>query len=248
MKAIVLAAGQGTRLRPLTLRTPKAMLPVSGRPTLEWIILWLRHHGIHEMVINLHHQPDVVMSHFGDGGKWCVRLTYSVEPTILGTAGGIKRMEGLFAEPFVVVYGDVLTDMNLGQLVCFHRSRGDQPHATLSVYRAPNPQECGIVEVNRQNRVTRFLEKPPQQQIFSDFANAGVFIFDPPLLAAVPSAGFFDISCDLLPLLLRQGVPLYAWPMEESVYLIDMGTPEKYERVQREWPTPLATRYLPNQG
>ena len=94
--------------------------------------------------------------------------------------------------------------------------------------------------------MTQFVEKPPPDQIFSDFANAGVLIFDPPLLAAVPPAGFFDISRDLLPLLLRQGVPLYAQPIEEGDYLINIGTPEKYERVQHEWPTPLATRFLPN--
>jgi mannose-1-phosphate guanylyltransferase/phosphomannomutase len=157
-------------------------------------------------------------------------------------------MERLFTETFVVVYGDVLTDMDLSQLIRFHRLHDDQPHATLSVYRAPNPQECGIVEVDSQFRVTRFVEKPPADQIFSELANAGVLIFDPPLLASAPSEGFSDISRDLLPLLLEQGVPIYAQPIEESAYLIDIGTPEKFERVQHEWPTPLATRYLQNKG
>jgi NDP-sugar pyrophosphorylase family protein len=248
MKAMILAAGEGTRLRPFTLHMPKPMLPVAGRPTLEWIFLWLRFHGITELIVNLHHQPQPVMSRFGDGHPWGVQLTYSVEPTILGTAGGVKRVERLLTQPFVVVYGDVLTDMDLGQLLRFHQSQDETPHATLSLYRVPNPQECGIVEVNDQHRVTRFVEKPPADQIFSELANAGVLIFDPPLLASVPSDGFSDISRDLLPLLLKQGVPLYGWPIEESVYLIDIGTPEKYERVQREWPTPAAACYLENQG
>jgi NDP-sugar pyrophosphorylase family protein len=247
MKAMVLAAGEGTRLRPFTLQVPKAMLAVSGRPTLEWILLWLRFYGITEIVVNLHHRPQTVLDYFGDGSRWGVRLTYSLEPVLLGTAAGLKRMERCFTEPFVVVYGDVLTDMDLGQFLRFHRSRDDQPHATLSVYRAPNPQECGVVEVTSLDRVTRFVEKPPADQIFSEFANMGVLIFDPPLLACVPSAGFFDLSRDLLPLLLRQGVPVYAQLVDESVYVIDIGTPEKYERVQHEWPTPPATRYLRNQ-
>lgn len=245
---MVLAAGEGTRLRPFTLHTPKPMLTVSGHPTLEWILLWLRYHGITEIGVNLHHQPRPVLDYFDDGSRCGVHLTYSVEPTILGTAGGLKRMERLFTETFVVVYGDVLTDMDLSQLIRFHRLHDDQPHATLSVYRAPNPQECGIVEVDSQFRVTRFVEKPPADQIFSELANAGVLIFDPPLLASAPSEGFSDISRDLLPLLLEQGVPIYAQPIEESAYLIDIGTPEKFERVQHEWPTPLATRYLQNKG
>ncbi len=248
MKAMILAAGEGTRLRPLTLHTPKPMLPVAGRPTLEWIFLWLRFHGIREFIVNLHHEPEPVMHHFGNGQRYGVQLTYSVEPTLLGTAGGIKRVERLFTQPFVVVYGDVLTDMDFGQLLRFHQSQGAEPHITLSLYRVANPQECGIVEVDDRHRVTRFVEKPPPDQIFSELANAGVLIIDPPLLASVPSQGFSDIARDLLPLLLRQGVPLYGRPIEESVYLIDIGTPEKYERVQHEWPTPVAARYLENQN
>ncbi len=244
MKAMVLAAGEGTRLRPYTLHTPKTMLPVSGHPTLEWIVVWLRFHGIREIVVNLHHHASAVMSYFGDGSPWGVQLTYSVEPVILGTAGGVKRMERLFREPFVVLYGDVLTDMDLGQLIRFHRSQGDEPHATLSLCRVPNPQECGIVSVNAGHRVTRFVEKPPPDQMFSDLVNAGVLIVDPQLLAYVPSDGFSDIASDLLPCLLRQGVPIYAQPIEESAYLIDIGSPEKYERVQREWPTSLAARSM----
>jgi len=248
MKAMILAAGEGTRLRPLTLRTPKPMLPVAGRPTLEWIFLWLRFHEITELIVNLHHQPEPVMSRFGDGRPWGVQLTYSVEPTILGTAGGVKRVERLLTQPFIVVYGDVLTDMDLRQLIRFHQSQAEEPHITLSLCHVPNPQECGIVEINDRHRVTRFVEKPPADQIFSEFANAGVLIFDPLLLASVPSEGFSDIARDLLPLLLERGVPIYGWPIEESVYLIDIGTPEKYERVQHEWPTPAAARYLENQG
>ena len=191
MKAMILAAGEGTRLRPFTLHTPKAMLAVSGRPTLEWIILWLRHHGVREIVVNLHHQSQAVTSYFGDGSGWGVQLTYSVEPTLLGTAGGVKRMERCFSEPFLIVYGDVLTDMDLGQFMRFHRSCNNQPHVTLSLYHVANPQECGIVEVDACHRVTRFVEKPSPDGVFSDLANAGVLIVDPALLAQHPGGRLF---------------------------------------------------------
>jgi NDP-sugar pyrophosphorylase family protein len=241
---MILAAGEGTRLRPYTLTAPKPMLPVAGRPTIEWIILWLRHYGIFDVVINLHHQPGPVIDHFGDGSGVGVKITYSVEETILGTAGGVKKVENLFQDPFVVVYGDVLTDMDLGGLMAFHCACEGRPHVTLSLYPAPNPWECGIVAVDGDHRVTRFVEKPPRDQVFSNLTNAGILIIDPPILEHIPSAGFYDISHDLLPELLRSEVPVCAQPMEKDVYLIDIGTPEKYERVQHEWPTARAKRYL----
>jgi len=242
-KAMILAAGEGTRLRPYTLTVPKPMLPVAGRPTLEWIVLGLRHYGIRDIVINLHHQPDPVIKHFGDGSALGVKITFSVEETILGTAGGIKRVEHLFRDPFVVVYGDVLTDMDLGKLVAFHCAGGDPPHVTLSLYTTSNPWECGIVAVDRDHRVRKFVEKPPRDQAFSNLINAGILVLDPPILEQIPSAAFFDIAHDLLPKLLQANVPILAQPMEEGCYLIDIGTPEKYERVQREWPTARARHW-----
>ncbi len=244
---MILAAGEGTRLRPHTLTVPKPMLPVAGRPTLEWIILWLRHYGIRDIVINLHHQPDPVLRHFGDGKALDVRLTFSVEPTILGTAGGIKRVERLFSEAFVVVYGDVLTDMDLGALVAFHRARGDAAHVTLSVNHAPNPWDCGVVAVGENHRVTRFVEKPPRDDVFSDLTSAGVLVMDPPVLKHVPADGFSDIACDLLPALLRAEVPVFAQTLDPGAYLIDMGTLEKYDRARQEWPTPAAAETAAHQ-
>jgi NDP-sugar pyrophosphorylase family protein len=237
MKAMILAAGEGTRLRPHTLRMPKPMLPVAGRPTLEWIVVWLRCHGIRDIVVNLHHQPQPVLDYFGDGGRLGVNLTFSVEKEILGTAGGIKNVERLFREPFVVVYGDVLTVMDLGGLIAFHESHSKAPHVSISLYHAPNPWECGIVAVDGNDRVTGFVEKPSRDAIFSDLTNAGVLVVDPPILEHIPPASFSDISKDLMPKLLADGVPIYAQSADENVYLIDIGTPEKYEKAQREWPT-----------
>ncbi|MGW8256658.1 MAG: nucleotidyltransferase family protein [Thermoguttaceae bacterium] len=244
MKAMILAAGEGTRLRPYTLSAPKPMLPVAGKPTVEWILLWLRYFGIRDVVMNLSYRPADVVQYFGDGSSLDMNLTFSVEEKILGTSGGIKRVERLFTESFVVVYGDVLTDMDLGEFMRFHAACDDRPHVTLSLFMASNPWECGIVAIDDQHRVTRFVEKPPRDQIFSNLTNAGILMLDPPILEHIPADGFHDISHDLLPKLLERGIPLYAQPLEKEVYLIDIGTPEKYQRVQTEWPTARMRRCL----
>jgi NDP-sugar pyrophosphorylase family protein len=242
-KAMILAAGEGTRLRPHTLTVPKPMLPVAGRPTIEWIVLWLKHYGIGDIVVNLHHQPRPVLDYFGDGSRWDVKMTFSVEETILGTAGGIKRVENLLQQPFVLVYGDVLTDMDLGKLMAFHAGCETRPHVTLSLFQTPHPWECGIVGVDDRHRVTRFVEKPPRDQVFSNLVNAGILVIDPPVLEHIPPSVFYDVSNDLLPKLMQSQIPIYAQTMDDDDYLIDIGTPDKYERVQREWPTARARNW-----
>lgn len=248
MKAMVLAAGEGTRLRPFTLTTPKPMLPICGHPTLEWIFAWLRFHGIAEIVVNLCHQPDSVPAYFGDGSDYGIHLTFSMEQTILGTAGALKRVEHLFRETFVVVYGDVLSDMDLGRLIRFHQSCDPTPHVTLTLDQRPNPWDCGIVGVDERHRVTRFVEKPPRDAVFSDLVNSGILVCDPEILNYVPASEFYDISKDLLPRLLDLRIPIYGQTLREGEYLIDIGTPEKYGRVQQEWPTPIAKQYAPEDG
>jgi NDP-sugar pyrophosphorylase family protein len=244
MKAMILAAGEGSRLRPLTLDRPKPMLPVAGRPALEHIVAWLRSYRCGQIVINLHHHPQAVMSHLGDGAKFGVEITYSVEQTILGTAGGVKLVADFFDETFVLVFGDVLTDLDLQALVDFHLSRPAGPHLSMSLYHVPNPSECGIVSLDEQGRIIRFVEKPAAEDIFSDLANAGVLVMDPELLGHVPGDHFYDFGRNLFPQLLRSGVPMYGWPLPETTYLIDIGTPEKYAQAQQEWPTPTARKFL----
>ncbi len=248
MRAMILAAGEGTRLRPLTLTTPKPMLPVSGKPTLEWILLWLQAYGIGEAAINLSYKPEVIESYFGDGTRCGVRLTYSIEETILGTAGGAKRLETFLNEPFVLVYGDVLTDLNLGELIALHQAQAPEPHVTLSLYHVPNPTECGIVGLDESGRVTRFVEKPPADEVFSDLANAGVLIIEPEILASIPAETFYDFSQDLFPRLMEAGIPFYGWVLPEENYLIDIGSHEKYAQVQADWPTPAMRQLLETEG
>ena len=244
MKAMILAAGEGTRLRPLTLSQPKPMLPVVGRPVLEHIIAWLRHYGVNQIAINLHHCPDAVIEHFGDGARFGVQVSYSQEKTILGTAGGVKRVANFFESTFVLIYGDVLTDLDLNRLMEFHFSLPRVPHLTMGLHRTSRPWECGIVGLRADGRVTQFVEKPPRAKVFSDWVNAGVLVMEPDLLAHVPEGCFFDFGRDLFPQLLRLSVPMYGWPLPEQTYLIDIGTPENYERVQNDWPTPAARKFL----
>jgi NDP-sugar pyrophosphorylase family protein len=248
MKAMILAAGEGTRLRPLTLDRPKPMLPVAGRPLLEHIIAWLRHYRITRIAMNLHHCPRVVMDHFGSGKNFGVDITYSVEEEILGTAGGAKRLSPFLDETFVLVYGDVLTDFDLGALIDFHRSRPPVPHLTISLYHVPNPWDCGIVGLDEQARILRFVEKPKKEDVFSDLASTGVLVVDHELLQHVPAGRFSDFGHDVLPALLRSDVPLHGWIIPDSAYLVDVGSPDRYERIQREWPTDAARAFVPAGG
>jgi NDP-sugar pyrophosphorylase family protein len=230
MKAMILAAGEGSRLRPLTLTRPKPMVPMGDRPLLAHTITWLKRHGITEIGINLHYKPEVITDYFGDGSAHGVRLVYSHEREILGTAGGAKALEGFLDETFVVVYGDLLTALDLSAVAAAHRER--QAQVTVVLYRVPNPWECGLVEMDDTGRITRFVEKPPRDQVFTDLANAGVYIMEPGVLARVPAGRFYDFGHDLFPQLLAEGVPMYGYPTEQ--YLLDIGSYEKYNQAQRD--------------
>jgi NDP-sugar pyrophosphorylase family protein len=243
MNGVILAAGEGSRLRPLTRAQPKPMLPISGRPLLEHTIGWLRRHGITHISINLHHFARAVIDYFGDGSPFGVEIAYSVEETLLGTAGGVKRMARSFDSAFVVVYGDVLTDFDLRGLVALHASGAEEPHISLCLYRVANPLACGIVALGSNGRVNRFVEKPRAEDLFSDLANAGVMMVDPAVLDYVPDNRPYDFGADLVPELLRAGVPVYGWPLPSGAYLIDIGTPENYAIASRNWPAaPLTDR------
>jgi len=231
---MILAAGKGTRLRPLTLQMPKPMLSIAGKPVLEHTLELLRRHGVNRVVINLHHQAEAVIAHFG-GGRDGQEIIYSVEPELLGTAGGVAAMRSRFAGPcLIVIYGDVLTNMNLSALLDFHRQRGGV--ATLALYRVPNPTECGLVETAPNGRILRFVEKPPPEEVFTDWANAGVYVLDTGALDAIPQNTFYDFGHDLFPALLSQGAALYGYPLRDHEYLIDIGSLEKYHRADAEWP------------
>jgi mannose-1-phosphate guanylyltransferase len=231
MKAMILAAGQGTRLKPLTDCCPKAMLPVGGKPLLHHIISLLYSHGIADVVINLHHLPESIVTYFGDGRAFGCRITYSWETELLGTAGAVKRVEDHFREAFLVIYGDLLTNLNLSSMRRYHAR--SQAVATVALYQVANPQECGIVEVDSDGWIRRFEEKPAREHVFSNLANAGIYVLEPEVFSSIPEKGACDFGRDVFPTLLNKGEKVAGYPTTD--YLIDIGSPEKYRRAEADW-------------
>jgi NDP-sugar pyrophosphorylase family protein len=228
-KAMILAAGEGTRLRPLTLTTPKAMVPVDGRPLIEHTVAWLKSHGVTEVGINLHYLGGKIVDCLGDGSRLGLNISYSHENELLGTAGGTKRLETFFAgDRFALVYGDILTDLDLGAMVAYHANAGAM--ATIALFTAPKPSEVGIVEVDSLGRILSFVEKPAPGNEKGNLANGGVYILEPEVLSYIPPSGYADFGFDVFPSLLRQGMPLYGYKLRAEDYLIDIGSMEKYRQ------------------
>ena len=226
MKAVVMAGGEGTRLRPLTSNQPKPMVPVAGKPCMEHIIDLLRKHGMTDIVVTVAYLPQVIRGYFDDGGELGVELHYSVEETPLGTAGSVKNAAELLDETFLVISGDALCDFDLGALVDAHKRRGAA--ATLALYSVENPLEFGVVITDSEGRVERFLEKPSWGQVFSDTINTGVYVLEPEVLAAVPDGTSYDFSKQLFPDLLRRGKPVYGHLVQG--YWQDIGNLDQYRK------------------
>ncbi len=228
MKALILAAGEGRRLRPLTLERPKPMLPLGGRPLLEHLVVLLRYHGVREIAINLHYKAQCVVEHFGQGEKLGVSITYSHEERLLGSAGAARRIAWFLTEPFYVLYGDVLTDVNLTALARQHHELGGV--ATLALYRVDDPSRCGVVELSDGGRIRSFREKPPTGEAAGNLASAGVYVLDPEGLQYVPETRPYDFGGDLFPDLLARGLPLYG--QESQDYFLDIGSVERYRQAE----------------
>lgn len=229
MKGMILAAGEGRRLRPLTNHLPKPMLPLAGRPLLEHTITYLRDCGVSDLAINLYHLPQVVIDYFGDGSRWGVSLRYSVEERLLGSAGGVKRLQSFFDETFVVFYGDLLTRTDLRPMIELHRRTGVL--ATMGLYHVPDPWNRGIVQLDEAGNIVRFVEKPPRDQVFSHLANAGIYVLEPEVLNRIPAEQVYDFGHDVFPGLLAEGVQVAGYVIEDL--LIDIGLPEKYKEANR---------------
>jgi NDP-sugar pyrophosphorylase family protein len=225
---MLLAAGEGQRLRPLTSRQPKPMLPLGGRPLLEHNVRLLAQYGIREIAINLHFHPEVVVDYFGDGSRFGVEIAYSHEPELLGTAGAVKKMASFFSEPFLVLYGDNFTDCRLDRLIQFHRQKGGL--CTIAAFQRENVAASGIIGLDDTFHVTRFLEKPSPDQVFSNWVSAGLLVMEPAVLDFMPASGPSDFGRDVLPALLRSGHPIYGYPMTENLLWID--SLEDYQRSQ----------------
>jgi NDP-sugar pyrophosphorylase family protein len=229
MKAMILAAGEGTRLWPLTERQPKPIVPVLNQPLLAHTLSLLSQFGIDQAVVNLHHRAPRTVSVLGDGAEWGVSLVYSEEERLLGTAGAVKRAERYFDAPFLVLYGDNLFDVDLGALIQQHSATGAA--CTIGLFRAPDPTAVGMVETDSDGRVLRFVEKPPPDLVTTDWANAGVYVLDPALLATMLAEQPLDFGRDMFPQWLAAGVPVFACPVDGL--LQDIGTPAGYLAAHR---------------
>lgn len=228
MKALILAAGEGTRLGTLTRDRPKPMLPVGGRPILEHLVLFARHHGISDIAINLHYKPQSILDHFGDGSRFGVSITYSHEDTLLGSAGAARKLDWFLDETFVVLYGDVLTDLDLSDLTARHRASGGA--ATLALYAVEDPSRCGMVATDPSGRIQSFVEKPVPGTADHLLANAGVYVAEPRVLTSIPRDRAYDFGHDLFPMLLAHDVPMYAFPT--TGYVLDIGAPDRYAQAE----------------
>jgi mannose-1-phosphate guanylyltransferase len=225
MRAVVLVGGFGTRLRPLTLTTPKQMLPVAGRPMIEGVLEHLRRHGVDEVVLSLGYRPDAFTDAYPDAVCAGVRLVYAVEPEPLDTAGAIAfaaRADGI-DERFLVVNGDVLTDLDLSALIERHERAGAE--GTIALTKVDDPSHFGVVPTDETGRVLAFVEKPPRDEAPTDLINAGYYVLEPSVLDRVPEGRRVNIERETFPAMVADGT-LYAWA--DDAYWLDVGTPERY--------------------
>jgi len=226
MKAVVMAGGEGTRLRPLTSNQPKPMVPIVGKPCMEHILELLKSHGFEDVVVTLAFLPQAIRGYFGDGESLGLRIEYSVEEAPLGTAGSVRLASSRLDEPFLVISGDALCDVDLTRLVAFHRERGAA--VTIGLKSVDNPLEFGIVVTDDDGKVERFLEKPSWGQVFSDTINTGIYVLEPEVLKHVPTDRPYDFSKELFPLLLEMGRPIYGLALDG--YWQDIGNLDQYRQ------------------
>jgi mannose-1-phosphate guanylyltransferase / phosphomannomutase len=230
MKALIMAGGEGTRLRPLTANQPKPMLPLGNRPIMEHIVRHIRNHGFKDIVVTVQFLASQVRNYFGDGSDMGVDLTYATEPTPLGTAGSVRNAAELLDDTFVVISGDALTDIDLDEVVGFHRRRG--AIATVALKRVPNPLEFGIVITTDDGRIERFLEKPHWGQVFSDTINTGIYVLEPEVFEQIPEGEPADFAADVFPRLLARDAPLFGFVADG--YWEDVGSLEAYQRAHQD--------------
>ncbi|NLT34609.1 MAG: NTP transferase domain-containing protein [Gaiellales bacterium] len=230
MKAVVMAGGQGSRLRPLTSNIPKPMVTIGNKPCAQHILELLQRHGINEVVMTVAFLSEVIRNHFGDGSALGMKVEYSVEETPLGTAGSVKNAESVLDDTFIVISGDALTDFDLTRIIGFHQQRGAM--VTIALKSVDNPLEFGVVIVDEEGRIERFLEKPGWGQVFSDTINTGIYVLEPEVLDYIPSGTAYDFSHELFPRLFEMRKPLYG-SLQEG-YWQDIGNLEQYLQANRD--------------
>jgi mannose-1-phosphate guanylyltransferase len=244
MQALILVGGEATRLRPLTCNTPKSMVPVLNIPFLEHVIRYLVGHGVKDIILAQGHLPKPMQDYFQDGSRFGTKLTHALETVPLGTAGAVKNAEKYLDDRFVVLNGDIFTDLDITAMKQFHQER--RAKATIALTPVEDPTAYGLIETTSYRRVTRFLEKPKPDQITTNMINAGTYILNKEVLTGIPPQTNYSFERQLFPQLLERGEAIYAYP--SSAYWMDIGTPEKYLQLQRDLMRGEASGYTLVQG
>jgi len=245
MKAMVLAAGTGTRLRPLTDKCPKCMMPLAGKPLIDWQLRWLQLNGITSCMINLHYFPDMVRNYAGDGLRYGMDIHYSYESVLLGTAGAVKKVADFFREePFYVIYSDNFSLWELRKLkqsydaiLSANSNIGTGEAAIIAVHWREDVASSGVVEISVGNQIVRYTEKPQKGSVAGNYVNAGFYYLNPDVFDYIPDGQFFDFSYNVFPLMIKDGKRLYAAKMDMPIIGID--TPDAYSKAGK-----LAEKYM----
>ncbi|RLE06539.1 hypothetical protein DRZ78_04565 [Candidatus Aerophobetes bacterium] len=230
VRAMVLAAGLGTRLKPLTYRVSKPMVPVINKPSILYPLRLLKKYGIDEVIINLHYQAEQVKEYLGGGEKFGLKIIYSEEKHLLGTAGGVKKMEEYFTDTFLVLSADGISNIDLGRVVRFHRER--EAMATVVLKEKEERFNYGIALCDEGGRITRFMEKPSWGEFFSNKINTGIYVFDPKVFSYIPPGQEYDFGHQVLPEMVKAEEKVYGYVTND--YWMDMGNLEDYRKTQRD--------------
>jgi mannose-1-phosphate guanylyltransferase/phosphomannomutase len=230
VKAVIMAGGEGTRLRPLTSNQPKPMMPLANRPMMEHIVHLLKDHGFDDIVVTVAFLANSIRTFFGDGSEFGVRMVYAAEESPLGTAGSVRNAMDELDDTFLVISGDVLTDIDLSAIVSYHKERGAL--ATIGLKAMENPLEFGIVITRDDGSIERFLEKPTWGEVFSDTINTGIYVLEPEIFDSIPAGVVVDFSGEVFPALLEEGKPLFGYVADG--YWEDVGTLEAYHKAHQD--------------
>ncbi|WP_349407821.1 sugar phosphate nucleotidyltransferase [Pseudalkalibacillus sp. SCS-8] len=241
MKAVIMAGGKGTRLRPLTCNLPKPMVPILEKPVMEYTIELLKNYGITQIAVTVQYLPEQIKGYFGDGSRFGVELHYFEETTPLGTAGSIKNAESFLDERFMVISGDAMTDFNLQSGIDFHETK--KALVTIFMKQVENPLEYGVIMTDREDRIIRFLEKPSWNEVFSDTVNTGIYVLEPEIFRYLEKDVPTDFSKDLFPILMKDRKPLYGFSAEG--YWSDIGNLEQYRKSHEDFLDGLINFPLP---
>ncbi|MFH1714623.1 MAG: NDP-sugar synthase [Elusimicrobiota bacterium] len=228
MKAFVMSAGLGTRLRPLTFHVPKPMITIANKPVLQNTLELLSKHNVKDVAVNLHSFPEIIKKYFGNGEKFDINITYSFEKELLGTAGGVRKMKDMLDETFIVMSGDGLVDLDITEVLKFHKEK--KTIATIVLKSKDKKFEYGVVRAGKDCAIEQFIEKPLWGDVFENRVNTGIYILEPEIFDYIPENKFYDFGHNVWPELLKKNIPIYAYEIDS--YWCDIGNLYEYRKAQ----------------